>query len=72
MALGLNPELSGVLSDELLREAVDFGYIDAGQYKIQDPQIQPASLDLTLGETAHRLRSSFLPDKETEIGRAHV
>ncbi len=65
MTQGLNPELSGVLSDELLREAVDLGYIDAGQYKIQDPQIQPASLDLTLGETAHRLRSSFLPDKET-------
>lgn len=64
MAQVLNPKLRGVLSDELLREAVDLGYIDAGQYKIQDLQIQPASLDLTLGETAHRLRSSFLPDKE--------
>ena len=37
--------------------------IDAGEYKIPASSIQPASLDLRLGEVAYRIRSSFLPDK---------
>jgi dCTP deaminase len=54
----------GVLPDIALRSAIAQGMVQAGEYRIADHQIQPASLDLTLGKTAHRLRCSFLPDKE--------
>lgn len=60
----LGPQLNGVLNDDLLHAAVEQGYISAGEYRISDARIQPASLDLTLGEKAHRLRSSFLPDRD--------
>ena len=36
--------------------------IDAREYKIPSSNIQPASVDLRLGEVAYRVRSSFLPD----------
>lgn len=61
--LGLSPGTEGVLPSQLLRRAVDLGMIDAGNYKIHTTSIQPASLDLRLGEVAYRIRSSFLPDK---------
>ena len=50
----------GVLPRQVLREFIDAGYItsDAG---IPDRNLQPASIDLTLGPVAYRLRSSFLP-----------
>jgi dCTP deaminase len=60
--LDLPPGTEGVLPSQLLRKAVDLGMVDAGDYKIPDPSIQPASLDLRLGEVAYRIRSSFLPD----------
>ena len=44
--------------------AIDQGWIDAGEFKISSDRVQPASLDLTLGDVAHRLRASFLPDRE--------
>ena len=56
--------LDGVLPDRLIRKAIDQGWIDAGDYKITADRVQPASLDLTLGDTAYRLRASFLPDRE--------
>ncbi len=61
--LGLPPEARGVLPSQHLRRAVDLGMIDGGKYKIPDSSFQPASLDLRLGDTAYRVRSSFLPDK---------
>ncbi|HVF20149.1 MAG TPA: 2'-deoxycytidine 5'-triphosphate deaminase [Mycobacteriales bacterium] len=54
---------SGVLPSHWLRKAVDAGVVDAGRFKIPESSIQPASIDLRLGETAHRLRCSFLPDQ---------
>jgi dCTP deaminase len=33
-------------------------------FTISDHQLQPASLDLRLGETAYRVQSSFLPAGE--------
>jgi dCTP deaminase len=56
------PSASGVLPSQLIGEAVQDGWIDAGDYKIPDSSIQPASLDLRLGDRAYRLRCSFLPD----------
>lgn len=60
--LGVAPDTNGVLPSQLLRRAVDLGMIDAGEYKVPAANIQPASLDLRLGEVAYRIRSSFLPD----------
>ena len=56
---------SGVLPDLHLRKAIDAGHVSADPYRIADASIQPASLDLTLGPRAHRLRCSFLPDAKT-------
>jgi dCTP deaminase len=55
----------GVLPNQHLAEAVTAGWIDAGEYRIPESSIQPASLDLRLGEYALRMRCSFLPDDET-------
>ena len=51
----------GVLSDDQLRRAISRGWITAIDSAIPDSCIQPASLDLRLGDVAYRLRSSFLP-----------
>jgi dCTP deaminase len=50
----------GVLSDTELKRAIKQGWIVADAPYLDD-QIQPASIDLRLGETAYRLRASFLP-----------
>jgi dCTP deaminase len=60
--LSLPAGAEGVLPSQYLRAAVDAGWIDAGDYKIPDAVIQPASIDLRLGEVAYRIRCSFLPD----------
>ncbi len=57
----LDERVSGVLSDDMIKTAIGRGYVSAGEFLISDGQIQPASLDLRLGEWAHRLRASFLP-----------
>jgi dCTP deaminase len=56
---------NGVLPRRLLREAIENRVIDAGNYVIPEANIQPASLDLRLGDVAYRIRCSFLPDQET-------
>ena len=53
-------EGSGVFPIQWLRAAVDSGIIGASD-PIPDTSYQPASLDLRLGDRAHRLRCSFLP-----------
>jgi dCTP deaminase len=55
----------GVLPGQHLEHAVKAGYIDAGRFNVPPENIQPASIDLRLGETAHRIRCSFLPGQET-------
>ena len=56
---------SGVLCDSQIRQMISQGRI-AGAAPILDAQVQPASLDLRLGDVAYRVRASFLP------GRANV
>jgi dCTP deaminase len=63
--LGLATGSEGVLPGQLLEMAVRAGYIDAGRFKIPPENIQPASLDLRLGERAYRIRCSFLPGHDT-------
>jgi dCTP deaminase len=60
--LGLPDGAQGVLPSQALARAVELGIVDAGEYKIQPSAIQPASIDLRLGEVAYRIRCSFLPD----------
>ncbi len=50
----------GVLADAQIRQMITDGAISAASPILND-QIQPASLDLRLGERAYRVRASFLP-----------
>ena len=59
------PAGEGVLPAQHLHEAIAAGHIDAGGYKIPTENVQPASVDLRLGEVAYRIRCSFLPDRHT-------
>ena len=54
----------GVFPDRWLRRAVDEGWIHS-KWTILPDLIQPASLDLRLGERAYRLQCSFLPGTMT-------
>lgn len=55
----------GVLPEQYLHEAIDAGIITAGKFAMPHDRVQPASLDLRLGERAFRIRSSFLPGSDT-------
>jgi dCTP deaminase len=61
--LGLAADAQGVLPSQALDRAVELGVIQAGDYRIPGSSIQPASIDLRLGEVAYRMRCSFLPDR---------
>ena len=63
--LNLPAGREGVLTNEHLAAAIADGIIDAGPFKIPAEDIQPASLDLRLDETAYRIRCSFLPDRQS-------
>ncbi|HWE57579.1 MAG TPA: 2'-deoxycytidine 5'-triphosphate deaminase [Acidimicrobiales bacterium] len=54
----------GVLPNSYLVRAIEEGVIDADRFKIPQENVQPASLDLRLGETAYRMRCSFLPGND--------
>jgi dCTP deaminase len=55
----------GVLPSQYLAAAMDAGAISAGAFTIPRENIQPASLDLRLGEVAYRIRCSFLPGRHS-------
>lgn len=59
--LDLPDAASGVLPSQHLEAAIRAGLIDAGGFTIPRENVQPASLDLRLGEVAYRIRCSFLP-----------
>lgn len=58
--------MDGVLPDSALRRLIDQGAISA-PVPLLPGQIQPASIDLRLGETAWRLRASFLAGRGRTI-----
>jgi dCTP deaminase len=65
---GLAAEFStGLLPSQLLRGAVAVGHEIASAEPIGDDQIQPASIDLRLGEVAYRVRASFLPGARASV-----
>lgn len=55
---------SGVLPAQWIRKACAGGVVSS-DHTIDDASVQPASLDLHLGEKAYRLRCSFLSETET-------
>jgi dCTP deaminase len=57
----------GVLPAQRLREAIANEWIVAGDRRILPESIQPASIDLRLGERAWVLRCSFLPDSDSTV-----
>ncbi len=61
------PSRAGVLPAQRLREAVEREWITAGPWRIPPGSIQPASVDLRLGERAWALRCSFLPDSDSTV-----
>src|SRR3954465_11362826 len=56
---------NGVLPSQLLHHAVTAGYVHGGDFTIPEHSVQPASIDLRLGEVAYRIRCSFLPGTDT-------
>jgi dCTP deaminase len=58
------PPGEGVLPNHTLLDAIDAGVIAADD-EIPERNVQPASLDLRLGDRAYRIRCSVLPDDET-------
>ncbi|MGH9028361.1 MAG: 2'-deoxycytidine 5'-triphosphate deaminase [Acidimicrobiales bacterium] len=63
--LSLPDGAEGVFPRELLLRAVDEGVVHAGPFKIPEYNVQPASVDLRLGEIAYRVRCSFLPGDQS-------
>ncbi|MCK9913526.1 2'-deoxycytidine 5'-triphosphate deaminase [Microbacteriaceae bacterium K1510] len=68
MALTFAVEDKGILPDRMIAQlAADGGILPA--YQFAADQIQPASLDLRLGDVAYRVRASFLPGSTTVAKR---
>jgi len=59
--------VAGVLPSQQLKAAIDAGWVDSGDYRIKPEAIQPASIDLRLGDHAWALRCSFLPDVDSTV-----
>ncbi|NBD28438.1 MAG: 2'-deoxycytidine 5'-triphosphate deaminase [Alphaproteobacteria bacterium] len=57
---------NGVLADHQIRAMIAEGSIAASSPILND-QVQPASLDLRLGDTAYRVRASFLAGKDRSV-----
>jgi len=57
---------TGILPSQQIRALVRKHAISATD-EVGEDQIQPASLDLRLGATAHRIRASFLPSAEHPV-----
>jgi dCTP deaminase len=61
------PRRSGILPSQEIRDLIRNGKIRS-RVEIPDSQIQPASIDLRLGNVAHRVRASFLPNGRCPVG----
>lgn len=58
---------TGILPSQLLRDAIERTHEIRSLEPIAADQIQPASLDLRLGNVAHRVRCSFLPGPDCTV-----
>ena len=68
MPLALSADQKGILPDRMIAALTKAGGI-LPAYDFAPDQIQPASLDLRLGDIAYRVRASFLPGHTTVAER---
>src|SRR3954470_24919509 len=66
VALSFAVDQKGILPDRMIDALVRDGAI-LSEYEFVQDQIQPASLDLRLGDVAFRVRASFLPGPRTTV-----
>ena len=66
MTLAFRTDDKGILPDRLIAKLADVGSIISAS-DFHEDQIQPASLDLRLGEIAYRVRASFLPGPRATV-----
>jgi len=64
--LSLSADEMGILPDRLIAALVKTGAVIPTAV-LDDDQIQPASIDLRLGEIAYRVRASFLPGPDSTV-----
>jgi dCTP deaminase len=79
MTLEMNPPVetparqaaytTGILPSQVIREMVQNGEIKSAELlkSIEADQVQPASIDLRLGEFAYPVDTSFLPGRKTKV-----
>jgi dCTP deaminase len=60
------PAKSGILPAQAIRALIEAGGILPAM-PVAEGQVQPASIDLRLGEVAYRVRASFLPGPATSV-----
>jgi dCTP deaminase len=61
------PTSGGVLPSQELNRAIEAGWVSSGDFRIRPEAVQPASIDLRLGDHAWALRCSFLPDVDSTV-----
>ena len=66
MALAFRADDKGILPDRMIAALAKAGGIIT-EADFVPGQVQPASLDLRLGEVAYRVRASFLPGPDTTV-----
>ena len=68
-AVGDGPAVAvaGVLPSQELERAIAAEWVSSGDYRIRPEAVQPASIDLRLGDFAWALRCSFLPDVDSTV-----
>lgn len=57
----------GILPDSLIKELIAKGKIRSLTQPIEESQIQPASIDLRLGQFAYEIKASFLPGENNSV-----
>ena len=57
----------GVFPSQALNQAIEREWVSSGDYRIRPEAVQPASIDLRLGDFAWALRCSFLPDVDSTV-----
>lgn len=60
-------DYTGILPSQKIREMLGNGEISAVLRRIDDDQVQPASIDLRLGDCAYPVDTSFLPGKGVKV-----
>ena len=68
MSFSLQGDANGILPDRMIAAMADSGLI-LPAYPFVESQIQPASLDLRLGDIAYRVRASFLPGPGATVAK---